>query len=40
MLTTKQIINLARKQKWWSEFDEKRNTSIENLAHYATIFRN
>lgn len=24
MLTTKQIINLARKQEWWNEFDKKK----------------
>lgn len=23
MLTTQQIINLARKQEWWNEFDKK-----------------
>lgn len=32
MLTTEQIINLARKQEWWNEFDEKRVFSVEALA--------
>lgn len=35
MLTTQQIINLARKQEWWNEFDEKRKLSVEVLAHHA-----
>lgn len=35
MLTAKQIINLARKQEWWNEFDKKRKVSIETLAHDA-----
>lgn len=35
MLTTQQIINLARKQEWWNEFDKKRNLSVERLALYA-----
>ena len=35
MLTTQQIINLARKQEWWNEFDKKRNLSVETLALYA-----
>ena len=35
MLTTQQIINLARKQEWWNEFDKKRNLSAETLALYA-----
>lgn len=35
MLTTKQIINLARKQEWWNEFDKKRMVSVEKLARYA-----
>ena len=35
MLTTQQIINLARKQEWWNEFDKKRNLSVEALALYA-----
>ena len=35
MLTTKQIINLARKQEWWNEFDKKRKISVEKLALYA-----
>lgn len=35
MLTTEQIINLARKQEWWNEFDKKRGTSVEALARYA-----
>lgn len=32
MLTTQQIINLARKQEWWNEFNEKRVFSVEVLA--------
>ena len=39
MLTAKQIINLAKKQEWWNEFDEKRRISIETAAHYAIISR-
>lgn len=39
MLTTEQIINLARKQEWWNEFDEKRRISIEKAAHYAIVSR-
>ena len=35
MLTTQQIINLAKKQEWWNEFDEKRGISVETLALYA-----
>ena len=35
MLTTQQIINLAKKQEWWNEFDKKRRISVETLAHYA-----
>ena len=35
MLTTQQIINLARKQEWWNEFDKKRRVSVEALALYA-----
>lgn len=35
MLTTQQIINLARKQEWWNEFDKKRTSSVEALALYA-----
>ena len=35
MLTTQQIINLARKQEWWNEFDKKRKVSVETLALYA-----
>lgn len=35
MLTTQQIINLARKQEWWNEFDEKRHLSLEDLALHA-----
>lgn len=35
MLTKQQIINLARKQKWWNEFDEKRHLSVEDLALHA-----
>lgn len=39
MLTKEQIINLARKQEWWNEFDEKRRISIEKAAHYAIMSR-
>ena len=35
MLTTEQIINLAKKQEWWNEFDEKRYLSVEDLALHA-----
>lgn len=35
MLTAKQIIDLARKQDWWNEFDKKRKTSVEDLALHA-----
>ena len=35
MLTTQQIINLARKQEWWNEFDKKRHLSVEYLALHA-----
>ena len=35
MLTTEQIINLARKQEWWNEFDKKRRISVEALALFA-----
>ena len=35
MLTTQQIINLARKQEWWNEFDKKRRISVETLALHA-----
>ena len=35
MLTTEQIINLAKKQEWWNEFDKKRNLSVETLALHA-----
>lgn len=35
MLTTEQIINLAKKQEWWNEFDKKRRISVEALALYA-----
>ena len=35
MLTTQQIINLAKKQKWWNEFDKKRHLSVESLALHA-----
>ena len=35
MLTTQQIINLARKQDWWNEFDKKRRLSAETLALYT-----
>ena len=35
MLTTQQIINLARKQEWWNEFDKKRKLSVEDLALHA-----
>ena len=40
MLTAKQIINLARKQEWWNEFDKKRNLSVETLAHDAVELNN
>lgn len=39
MLTTQQIINLAKKQDWWNEFDEKRRISIEKAAHCAIVSR-
>lgn len=39
MLTAKQIINLAKKQEWWNEFDEKRRISIETAAYYAIVSR-
>ena len=35
MLTKQQIINLARKQEWWNEFDKKRHLSVEDLALHA-----
>lgn len=35
MLTTQQIINLARKQEWWNEFNKKRHLSVEDLALHA-----
>lgn len=35
MLTTQQIINLAKKQDWWNEFDEKRHLFVEVLARHA-----
>ena len=35
MLTTEQIINLAKKQEWWNEFDEKRTSSVDALARHA-----
>ena len=35
MLTTEQIINLAKKQEWWNEFDKKRRISVEALALFA-----
>ena len=35
MLTTEQIINLAKKQEWWNEFDKKRSLSVETLALHA-----
>lgn len=40
MLTTQQIIDLAKKQEWWNEFDEKRNLSVETLAHDAVELNN
>lgn len=40
MLTTEQIINLARKQEWWNEFDKKRKVSVEKLAHDAVESEN
>lgn len=39
MLTAKQIIDLARKQDWWNEFDEKRRISIEKAARCAIMSR-
>ena len=39
MLTTKQIIDPAKKQEWWNEFDEKRRISIEKAAHCAIMSR-
>ena len=39
MLTKEQIINLAKKQEWWNEFDEKRRISIEKAAHCAIMSR-
>lgn len=36
MLTTQQIIDLAKKQEWWNEFYKKRRiVSVETLALYA-----
>ena len=35
MLTTQQIINLAKKQEWWNEFYKKRRISVEALALFA-----
>ena len=35
MLTTQQIINLAKKQEWWDKFDKKRHLSVEYLALHA-----
>lgn len=35
MLTTEQIINLAKKQEWWNEFDKKRTFSVEALARHT-----
>ena len=35
MLTTEQIIDLAKKQEWWDEFDKKRKVSVKTLALYA-----
>ena len=40
MLTTQQIIDLAKKQEWWNEFDKKRKVSVEKLANYAIMTRN
>lgn len=40
MLTKEQIINLAKKQEWWNEFDKKRNLSVETLAHDAVELNN
>ena len=39
MLTTQQIIDLAKKQEWWNEFEEKRRSSIEKAAYYAIMSR-
>ena len=35
MLTTEQIINLARKQEWWNEFNKRSKVPAEKLAWYA-----
>ena len=35
MLTKEQIINLAKKQEWWNEFDKKRQLSVEASALLA-----
>ena len=35
MLTTQQIIDLARKQEWWDKFNKKRKVSAEKLADHA-----
>ena len=40
MLTTQQIINLAKKQEWWNEFDKKRKVSVIKLAHDAVELNN
>lgn len=40
MLTTQQIINLAKKQDWWNEFDEKRKVSAIKLAQDAVELNN
>lgn len=40
MLTTQQIINLAKKQEWWNDFDKKRNLPVETLAHDAVELNN
>ena len=39
MLTKEQIIDLARKQEWWNEFDKERRISIERAAYYAIVTR-
>lgn len=40
MLTTQQIIDLAKKQEWWNEFDKKRKVSAIKLAHDAVESKN
>lgn len=40
MLTTKQIIDLAKEQEWWNEFDKKRKVSAIKLANDAVKLNN